>query len=71
MAHARYRAWIVNRREIKKASLSFSGKLSRAEMHEMLLEQLDALSPGERARIEAIAAGEDEPTGSETESTRA
>jgi hypothetical protein len=29
----------------------------------MLLDQLNQLAPGERARIEAIAAGEDEPEG--------
>jgi hypothetical protein len=68
LAHAKIRGWIVNKREVKKASLSLFGKLSRAEMHEMLLEQLSELSPGERARIEAIASGADEPPSVEGDS---
>jgi hypothetical protein len=59
LAHAKIRGWIVDKKQIAKATLHL-GRVSRADMQAMLLDQLNQLAPGERARIEAIASGEDE-----------
>jgi hypothetical protein len=59
LAHAKIRGWIVDKKQIAKATLHL-GRVSRADLQAMLLDQLNQLAPGGRARIEAIAAGEDE-----------
>jgi hypothetical protein len=60
LAHAKIRGWIVDRKPIAKATLHL-GRVSRTDLQGMLLDQLNQLAHGERARIEAIAAGENEP----------
>jgi hypothetical protein len=58
LAHAKIRGWIVDKKQIAKATLQL-GTVSRADLQGMLLDRLNQLAPGERARLEAIAAGED------------
>jgi hypothetical protein len=52
MAHARYRGWIVEEKQIARASIDL-GKTKAADLIPHLGQYLDALEPGARQEIEA------------------
>ena len=56
-AHARYRGWIVDRKQVASAKLDF-GRMSRAELDALLEQELPKLDPAMQERIKRIAAGE-------------
>ena len=60
MAHARFRGWIVDKKQVDKKTVVLDlgaelRKLGGGELRKLLAEHLNKLSPGARARIEAIA----------------
>lgn len=50
MAQAKLRGWIVDKREVRSASIDL-GKVSIEGLHEQVAGMLDALEPGARAEI--------------------
>jgi hypothetical protein len=52
MAHARYRGWIVDKKQIARASIDL-GKAGAEDMMAHVGQYLDALEPGARQQIEA------------------
>jgi hypothetical protein len=52
MAHARYRGWIVEKKHVARASISF-GKVTTEDFRPHVAQYLDVLEPGARAQIEA------------------
>jgi hypothetical protein len=68
MEHARYRGWIVQKKQVARANLSLDALLAnRGQLQSLLDESRDALAPGERARLRRIAAGELATPGRESE----
>ena len=67
LAHGRLRGWIVDKKQINKATLDLSkllareaGTLGRAQLRQAFEEHLNQLDPGSRSRLRAIASGADE-----------
>jgi len=59
MAHARYHGWIVDKKQVSRASVSFRAAIGdRAQFEALVQESLASLPPGARARLKRIAAGE-------------
>jgi hypothetical protein len=52
MAHARYRGWIVEKKQIARASIEL-GKAGTEDFTAQVAQYLDALEPGARKQIEA------------------
>jgi hypothetical protein len=66
LAHAKLRGWIVEKKQVQKATLDLgklegkAGAAGRAQLMEAFERHLNALAPGARTRLRAIASGADE-----------
>ena len=64
LAHGRLRGWIVDKKQINKATLDLSkllgGKAGALGLRQAFEEHLNQLDPGSRSRLRAIASGADE-----------
>ena len=77
LAHAKLRGWIVDRRQVSKASIDVSkllhrasGAADRAQLLEAFAGMLNQLQPGARKRLEAIAAAKPDPEVVDVESEK-
>jgi hypothetical protein len=64
MAHARYRGWIVEKKQINRANMSIRAAIgNKAQFDALMAELIADLAPAQRARLKRIAAGEDDAVG--------